>query len=110
MDRDDTSGAPLSSLVKTLRSKNAGVDMVTFDIFFKSADDYERATSSEPLSPSGIAELYRIDEDQIATYVAMPQLNALKFTIRRPRSSGGPGDADVFGSQQYAPLLDVVIP
>lgn len=109
MDTPTATGEPLAALVKTLRSKNAGVELVTFDIFFKDADAYERALSSDQLSPAGIASLYSIDEEAIATYVAMPQLNALKFTIRRPRSSGGPGDADVFGSQQYAPLLDVVI-
>jgi hypothetical protein len=59
---------------------------------------------------AAIADLYRIDEGLIVNHVTMPDLNAVKFTIRRPRSSGGPGDADVFGSQQYAPLLDVVIP
>lgn len=110
VDDSSTTATPLASLVKTLRSKNAGVEMVTFDIFFKDAAGFQRATSSQPLSPDGIAALYRIDPEDIVTYVVMPQLDALKFTIRRPRRSGGPGDADVFGSQQYAPLLDVVIP
>ena len=107
---EPTRGEPLGSLVKTPRSKNAGVDMVTFDVFFKGPDEYQRVMAGGRLAPAAIADLYGIAEAEIATYVPMPHLDALKFTIRRPRPSGGPGDADVFGSQQYAPLLDVVIP
>ncbi|MEX1271528.1 MAG: DUF4387 domain-containing protein [Acidimicrobiia bacterium] len=110
MSRTNDTGVPLGSLVKTLRSKNAGVELVTFDIFFKSREDFDRVLTSERLSTLAIADLYRIDEQLIVNHVTMPDLNAVKFTIRRPRSSGGPGDADVFGSQQYAPLLDVLIP
>jgi len=36
--------------------------------------------------------------------------NAIKFTIRRLKPSGSPGERDVFGSQQYAPLFDVQVP
>jgi len=35
--------------------------------------------------------------------------NAIKFTIARRRPSGSPGDPDIFGSQQYAPLLDIEV-
>jgi Domain of unknown function (DUF4387) len=35
---------------------------------------------------------------------------AIKFTIRRDRPSGSPGERDVFGAQQYAPLFDLPIP
>jgi hypothetical protein len=35
---------------------------------------------------------------------------AIKFTIRRERPSGSPGERDVFGAQQYAPLFDLPIP
>ncbi|WP_410979253.1 DUF4387 family protein [Cobetia sp. SIMBA_158] len=34
----------------------------------------------------------------------------MKFTIARTNPSGSPGDGDIFGSQQYAPLLDIEIP
>jgi hypothetical protein len=33
--------------------------------------------------------------------------NAIKFTIYRLRSSGSPRDRDIFGTRQYAPLLDI---
>jgi Domain of unknown function (DUF4387) len=34
----------------------------------------------------------------------------IKFTIYCQTPSGSSGDADVFGSQQYGPLLDVEVP
>jgi hypothetical protein len=58
----------------------------------------------------GIARLYGVDSVDIVTYVPLEKLLALKFTIRRSRSSGSPGDSDIFGAQQYAPLLDLVVP
>jgi len=36
--------------------------------------------------------------------------NAIKFTTYRLRPSGSPGDPDIFGAQQYAPLLDIDVP
>jgi hypothetical protein len=35
---------------------------------------------------------------------------AIKFTIFRATPSGSAGDGDIFGAQQYAPLLDVEVP
>ena len=35
---------------------------------------------------------------------------AIKFTIDRLRPSGSFGEGDVFGCQQYPPLLDIEIP
>jgi hypothetical protein len=34
---------------------------------------------------------------------------AIKVSFPRPRTSGSPHDSDVFGGQQYAPLLDLVV-
>ena len=46
----------------------------------------------------------------VADFVVFEPANAIKFTIRRLRPSGGMGESDLFGSQQYAPLFDVEIP
>ena len=47
---------------------------------------------------------------RITDHVAFDPALAIKFTIRRRMPSGSPGDADIFGSQQYGPLLDLVVP
>lgn len=99
----------LSEMASTIRSKNAGVDLITFDILFKSQELYERAKASPALSRAAIAQLYQVPDERIYSYVAFDPARAIKFTLRRLRPSGSAGEHDVFGAQQYAPLLDVEV-
>ena len=101
---------PLVELAKTIRSKNAGVDQITFDIVFKNREAYERVKRSRALSPEVVARLYAIPRERITAFVEFDPALAIKFTIRRERPSGSPGERDVFGAQQYAPLFDLPIP
>lgn len=103
-------GQPLSDLAKTIRSKNAGVDRITFDVIFSDAGNYERVKRSGVLSRESVARLYGIPESRITDFVTFDPANAIKFTILRSRPSGSPGDSDIFGAQQYAPLLTVEVP
>jgi hypothetical protein len=101
---------PLTDLAKTIRSKNAGVDKITFDVIFTSRDAYERVKRSRVLTRQTVAKLYGIAETRISDFVEFEPAWAIKFTIYRDRPSGSPGDPDIFGSQQYAPLLSIVVP
>ncbi|MEM4721218.1 MAG: DUF4387 domain-containing protein [Candidatus Methanomethylicaceae archaeon] len=100
----------LIELAKTIRSKNAGPDKVTFDIIFREKEIYELVKKSKTLTPSKISELFDIPENRISDFVEFDPANAIKFTLYRKQPSGSPGDTDIFGCQQYAPLLDVEIP
>ena len=100
----------LSQLAKTVRSKNAGVDLITFDIIFRERQQYERVKRARVLTRETIAELYGLAPELIVDFVEFDPAFAIKFTITRLRPSGSPGDPDIFGSQQYAPLLDVEVP
>lgn len=102
--------ATLGELAKTVRSKNAGVDLVTFDIIFESSETYAAVVASRAVTPAGLRALYNLEEDELTDFVEFPPANAIKFTMRRLRPSGSPGDTDIFGSQQYAPLLSIVVP
>lgn len=99
----------LKDLASTVRSKNAGVDLITFDILFRTDADYHRARSSPRLTRAAIAALYGIAEDRVHSFVTFDPARAIKFTIRRTAPSGSAGEHDVFGAQQYAPLLDLEI-
>jgi len=99
----------LRDLASTIRSKNAGVDLITFDILFKTQEAYERAKACPALSREGIARLFRIPEDRIYSYVTFDPARAIKFTLKRRRPSGSAGEHDLFGAQQYAPLFDVEV-
>ncbi|MBC7311859.1 MAG: DUF4387 family protein, partial [Rhizobium sp.] len=50
-----------------------------------------------------------IDQARLTDFVEYDPAYAIKFTILRLRPSGSPGDADIFGAQQYAPFLDVEV-
>jgi len=100
----------LVDLAKTIRSKNAGTDRITFDIIFREKENYDLVRKSGVFTKAHMAKLYGIDEARIVDYVEFDPAFAIKFTINRLKPSGSFGEGDVFGCQQYAPLLDVEIP
>jgi Domain of unknown function (DUF4387) len=100
----------LSEIAKTVRSKNAGVDKITFDVIFAAPADYDLVRRSGVLSRAAVCRLFGIPESRITDYVEFDPALAIKFTILRSVTSGSPGDADIFGSQQYGPLLDLAVP
>jgi hypothetical protein len=100
----------LHELAKTIRSKNAGVDRITFDIIFRDRRTYDAARRSGALSRDAVLKLYGLPAERLTDFVEFDPAFAIKFTIARARPSGSPGDADIFGAQQYAPLLDIEVP
>ena len=102
--------APLVSLAKTIRSKNAGVDKVTFDVIFQDKKFYDLVRASRALSREAICRIYGIPAERISDHVEFEPGLAIKFTLYRKMPSGSVGDPDIFGSQQYGPLLDVQVP
>ncbi len=100
----------LHELAKTIRSKNAGVDKITFDIIFKKKENYYLVKKSKVLTKESIAKLYNIPMERIADFVEFEPALAIKFTIYRSKPSGSEGEGDIYGCQQYAPLLDLEIP
>ena len=99
----------LSEIAKTIRSKNAGVDKITFDVIFADRADYDLVRRSGLLSRAAVCRVFGIPESRITDYVEFDPALAIKFTIFRTLSSGSPGDADIFGSQQYGPLLGIAV-
>ena len=99
----------LVDLATTIRSKNAGVDHITFDIICRERANFERVRDSGALSPASVARLFGIEESRITSFVVFEPAQAIKFTIRRKVPSGSMGETDMFGSQQYAPLFEVEI-
>ena len=100
----------LCEIAKTIRSKNAGVDKITFDVIFAARAEYDLVRRSGVLSPAAVCRIFGLPQSRITDYVEFDPALAIKFTILRKVTSGSPGDADIFGSQQYGPLLDVSVP
>lgn len=100
----------LSELASTIRSKNAGVDHITFDILFRDRKSFERVRDSAVLGPESISRIFGVDKARITGFIAFEPAYAIKFNIRRMKPSGSPGEHDLYGSQQYAPLFEVEVP
>ncbi len=105
MMKNDT--RKLSDLAKTIRSKNAGTDKITFDIIFREKETYELVKRANVLNRQTVSDVLGIDPGRITDFVEFDPAYAIKFTIKRLRPSGDAGDPDIFGAQQYAPFLDL---
>ncbi len=100
----------LIDIAKTIRSKNAGVDKITFDIIFRNEAEYDLVRNSGAITRETVSALYGIEDERISDFVEFDPAYAIKFTIYRERPSGSAGDPDIFGAQQYAPLMNVDVP
>lgn len=101
---------PLSSVASIIRSKNAGPFRITLDIVFPDQATYQRIKKSGLINPALINTLYRLEPGQLTDFVEFDPGCAIKATFRRSVSAGSVGDADVYGAQQHAPLLNIRIP
>lgn len=100
----------LSELAREISSKNAGNFFLTFDVVFDDAAVYERVKRARVLTPERIAALFRMPVDEVLHIVEFDPGLAFKIAVRRPHASGDIGESDVFGAQQYAPLLEIEVP
>ena len=98
----------LTDLVHVIRSKNAGPNLLTLDLFFRDRDGYHRAIQSPQLSVASVALMYGCAQALMSRY-DMADLRAIKFTLPRAVCAGSPGDGDVYGAQQHGPLLGVML-
>ena len=98
----------LTDLVHVIRSKNAGPNLLTLDLFFRDRDGYQRAIQSPQLSVASVALMYGCPQALMSRY-DMADLRAIKFTLPRAVCAGSPGDGDVYGAQQHGPLLGVML-
>jgi hypothetical protein len=101
--------ARLVDYCSVLRSKNVSASEIGFDFVFKSRDMYHIVKDSNVMTPQLVANLYGIAEDRVTVVRWFEQANALKITVRRNRTSGGPGENDLYGAQQHVPFVDVEI-
>lgn len=97
----------LRDLAIFVRSKNAGPFTLTIDFFFDRAETCERVARSGALTPRTVASIYRVRPEQVKV-IHVPQANALKVSLPRPKPAGEVGDSDVAGGQQFLPLLDLL--
>lgn len=101
--------AKLIELARVLRSKNAKVLQLTFDIMFDKKENYERVKNSGVLTERLISKLYKVKEEDVRI-INYDFAMAIKITIPRRHPCGDEMDTDIYGAQQHAPLIDIEIP
>ena len=104
-----TGGATIADLAVLVRSKNAGAFWLTIDVMFDNEANYRRVRDSAIINRAGIAAMFRRREDEVIV-VNHDAALAIKVSFPRPQSSGSKYDSDVYGGQQYAPLLSLAVP
>ncbi|MCU0959105.1 MAG: DUF4387 domain-containing protein [Pirellulaceae bacterium] len=97
----------LADVAHVIRSKNAGPFELTLDILFQDRRDFESARRAKVLDRAFIARLYRLPVEDVLRIIYFEPAHAVKITLRRRVVSGAPGDSDIYGAQQHAPLLDI---
>lgn len=98
----------LQDLAQVVRSKNAGPLRLTLDVMFRSDTDYQRALQSPALTAESIGKLYGVPISAVEI-IPYPLGRAIKIVMPRRLTAGDPGDRDVYGAQQHAPLLEIEI-
>src|SRR6266511_1928587 len=97
-------------IAKIIRSKNSGPWELTLDIMIDDQEAYRRVKEANVLINETIKRLYRVKDDDIITNMYFDPAFAWKCTIKRPWLQGSVGERDTLGTQQHAPLLDIIVP
>ena len=102
----------LCEMTRVLRSKSAGPYKITLDLFFETESEYRRVKDSGKLNRDLLAQLYRITPEEVEGIYFVDMARGIKITIPKPphEATGDPRCRDIYGAQQYVPLLDVDIP
>lgn len=98
----------LEEIARVIRSKNAGPLKQTFDLMFETAEDYQHVKAAIPHLRRQAARRMGVPENAL-TVIDYPPAYAIKIVLDRPVMAGDPGDRDVYGAQQHAPLLEIEI-
>ncbi|WHZ12820.1 MAG: hypothetical protein OJF60_003261 [Burkholderiaceae bacterium] len=100
--------ARLRDIAKLIRTKNAGPFQLTLDIMFPDARSYQHVVASGVISKPAMARFFNVAESAVKLFNYAPG-NAIKVTVPRLVPSGDPADTDLFGGQQFGPLVDIEV-
>ncbi len=101
---------PITDVAKVIRSKNSGPFELTMDIIFRERAVYEEVKKRNLINRELVAQAYRVPPKAIRAVIFFDPAGAVKITMDRPLASGAPGETDVYGAQQHAPLLTLTLP
>jgi hypothetical protein len=101
--------AALKDIAKLIRSKNAGPFELTVDVMFADARTFNHVVASRVITAETMGRFFQVDPARVQVFNYQPA-NAIKVTFPRAVISGDPADTDLFGGQQFGPLVDLPVP
>jgi len=109
------SGVPVGShrlldMAVVIRSKDAGINRLTFDIIFTSGENYEAALHSNAFAKNNIAKVLNLPSDHVVGTFFVDTCGAIKISVDRTNISASMDERDVFGAQQQAAIERMEIP
>lgn len=100
----------LLDMAVVIRSKDAGINRLTFDIIFTSGENYEAALHSNVFAKDNVAKVLNVSPQRVVGTFFVDTCNAIKISIDRPNISASMDERDVFGAQQQAAIERLSIP
>jgi hypothetical protein len=100
----------LLDMAVVIRSKDAGINRLTFDIIFTSGENYEAALHSNVFAKDNVAKILNLPPQRVVGTFFVDTCNAIKISIDRPNISASMDERDVFGAQQQAAIERMSIP
>ncbi|WP_426610596.1 DUF4387 family protein [Bradyrhizobium sp. McL0616] len=100
----------LLDMAVVIRSKDAGINRLTFDVIFTSAENYEAALHSNVFARENVAKILSVPLSRVIGTFFVDTCNAIKISIDRPNISASMDERDVFGAQQQAAFEHLSIP
>lgn len=94
-------------IARVVRSKNSGPYELVLDIMLKNQALFDALRQSGQFTPDLVANAYGLPASDVRRIIWFEPANAVKVVLPRKIISGSPGDSDVYGAQQHAPLLEL---
>jgi uncharacterized protein DUF4387/acyclic terpene utilization AtuA family protein len=100
----------LLDMAVVIRSKDAGINRLTFDVIFTSAENFEAALRSNVFHGDNVARILGLPPERVVGTFFVDSCNAIKISIDRPNISASVDERDVFGAQQQSAIERLSIP
>lgn len=100
----------LLDMAVVIRSKDAGINRLTFDIIFNSNEMYRAGLRSNVFRSGNMAKILGVPPERVVGTFFVDTCNGIKISIDRPNISASVDERDVFGAQQQAAVERLMIP
>ncbi len=100
----------LSEMASVIRSSDAGINRLTYDIVFDSAESYEAALHSNIFCKSNVEVMLGLAPSEVIGSFFDDDCNAIKVSVFRDAVGRSIDERDIYASQQHSRLAELKVP